>query len=304
VSALLRRVLPDDDLDALMSGTTAWEGADYVRGLVSASAEQGSEQFIAEIDGRTVGYAHCIARPLTAGGRGAANVWVVPSARGEGTGMALWRAAVGAARAADLRGLRVVADLNDERSLSIAAAHGLAKGRARVESRLDLRALDDSVIAGAIDKASAQGAELRLLDVGGDDEWGRFYEDFAVLFKDMPEEAEGRQPPSLDWVMENFGAPWQVLLARQGDRTVGMTMAFVRGDASWKLVIYFTGVLPAQRGKGLATALMAEHARRLGAAGWRRLHTWNLEGNDPIFAANARLGFVPVGGHQELVLDL
>jgi hypothetical protein len=49
--------------------------------------------------------------------------------------------------------------------------------------------------------------------------------------------------------------------------------------------------------------LKARLAWLLRKAGWQELYTWNLEGNVPILAANARLGFVQLRGIQALTLD-
>ena len=73
-------------------------------------------------------------------------------------------------------------------------------------------------------------------------------------------------------------------LVRRSDAIVGMTMAFARPDVASRVVTSFTGVIEVERGQGIATALKAEHARRLAGAGWRELTTWNMESNLAILA--------------------
>jgi GNAT superfamily N-acetyltransferase len=80
-------------------------------------------------------------------------------------------------------------------------------------------------------------------------------------------------------------------------------MAFQRLDQASRVVTFFTGVISSERGRGVATALKAEHARRLRDEGWRELSTWNMEENFPILVANARLGFQPILRVQSLLLD-
>ena len=52
-----------------------------------------------------------------------------------------------------------------------------------------------------------------------------------------------------------------------------------------------TGVARAHRGRGLATALKRAQIDRARAAGLNELVTWNEDGNAPIRAVNARLGY-------------
>jgi predicted GNAT superfamily acetyltransferase len=55
-----------------------------------------------------------------------------------------------------------------------------------------------------------------------------------------------------------------------------------------------TGVRPAWRGRGIATALKREQAWRARQAGLRWIETTNDEGNAPMRAVNARLGLEPL----------
>ena len=80
-------------------------------------------------------------------------------------------------------------------------------------------------------------------------------------------------------------------------------MAFRRVDLASRVVTFFTGVVVLERGRGVATALKAEHARRLQEQGWSELSTWNMEQNLPILVANDRLGLQPVLRVQSLLLD-
>lgn len=299
---LVRDVASTDDLDALLAGTIAWPGADQMRSLFSAPPEVANRQYVAVADGKLVGYAHCITSPLAEGGRAAVHVWVLPLARGQGIGSALWSAAVDVAKEAGTAGAQAMADVDDGRSLKIAAARGAVLGPRRWESRLDLAALSLPVVETAIDRVRAGGVELALF-TPGDEVWAGLYEDFLPLHWATPDGRAGRQPPSRDQLQHRFTQRWQVLLAQREGATVGMTMAFARAATPQAMVTFFTGVSSSARGNGIATALKARHAWLLREAGWRVLYTWNMEDNTPILAANARLGFVRERGVQALILD-
>jgi GNAT superfamily N-acetyltransferase len=302
VSWLIRDVAPRDDLDALLAGTIAWPGAEHMRSLFSAPGGDANRQFVVVLGDRLVGYAHCISSPQAEGGRAAIHVWVAPSERGQGIGSSLWLAAVGAARAEGFQGAHAIADVNDRRSVEIAAAHGATLGARRWESRLHLATLSSLVVETAIGRATAAG--VQLVPFSPDNGlWAQLYDDFLPLHWATPDGSAGRQPPSLDWLRERFSQPWQVLLARRGETTIGMTMAFARAATAGDVVTFFTGVTAPARGNGVGTALKAQHAWLLREAGWGELYTWNMEGNAPILAANAHLGFVQVRGAQALTLD-
>jgi GNAT superfamily N-acetyltransferase len=302
VSWLIRAVGPNDDLDGLLEGTIAWPGADQMRSLFSAPAGGANRQFVAVLDDRLVGYAHCVISPLAEGGRAGVHVWVRPPTRGRGIGSALWSSALDAARAAGLPGAHAIADVNDQRSLEIAAAHGATLGARRWESRLDLASLSLPIVETAVGRATAAGVQL-VPFTPDNGLWTQLYDDFLPLHWATPDGSAGRQPPSRDWLQDRFSQPWQVVLARDGESTLGMTMAFARAASADKVVTFFTGVSAPVRGNGVGTALKAHHAWLLREAGWQELYTWNMEGNAPILAANARLGFVRVRGAQALTLD-
>jgi GNAT superfamily N-acetyltransferase len=291
------------DLDVLLSGTIAWPGADRVRALFAAARGSRSRQLVVGLGDELVGYGHCLTTPLSEGGRAGVHVFVAPSARGQGIGCSLWQQLLAVARSAAVAGVQTVADVEDRRSCSIAAGHGLVQGPVRRESVLELALLSDATIERAVRRASDAGVSFMLFDSGNEEAWRQLYEDFLPLHHSTPDGVAGREPPPYETWRSGFSEPWQVLVARRGKTTVGMTMAFAPKDLGSRVVTFFTGVAAAERGKGIATALKAEHARQLRNAGWQRLSTWNMEGNLPILAANSRLGFVPITRAVHLTLD-
>jgi GNAT superfamily N-acetyltransferase len=291
------------DLDVLLSGTIAWPGADRVRAIFAAARGTCSRQFVVGLGDELVGYGHCLTAPLSDGGRAGVHVFVAPSARGQGIGCSLWRQLLAVARCAAVAGVQTFADVEDQRSCSIAAAHGLIEGPVRRESILELALLSDAAIEQAVGHVSDAGVSLALFGSGSEDARQRLYEDFLPLFGSTPDGVAGREPPPYETWRSGFTEPWQVLVARRGKTTVGMTMAFARKDLASRVVTFFTGVAAAERGKGIATALKAEHARLMRNAGWEHLSTWNMEGNVAILAANSKLGFVTTTRAVPLTFD-
>ncbi|MGC2487008.1 MAG: GNAT family N-acetyltransferase [Acidimicrobiales bacterium] len=299
----IREVTMEDDLDTLLAGTLSWPGADRIAAAFAAAHDTASGQFVAVSDGRIVGYGHLLTVPVADGGRAGAHIFVAPSHRGRGIGAELWRSVLTTGHASGLRGLRALSDAQDELSMTIAEAHGLSRGDIRRESLLDLTCLRMDLVESVVQRAHDEGLDLVAFAPQSERDWEEFYEVFLQLHKATPDSAAGREPPPCETLRDGYAERWQVLLARRGPVTVGITMAFPRLDQASRVVTFFTGVVSTERGRGVATALKAEHARRLRDEGWRELSTWNMEENFPILAANARLGFQPILRVQSLLLD-
>jgi GNAT superfamily N-acetyltransferase len=299
----IRAATTEDDLDSLLAGTLSWPGADRITAAFDAARNTASEQFVAVEGGRIVGYGHVLTVPVADGGRAGAHVFVAPSRRGRGIGSELWRVVLSSARASGLSGLRALADVDDERSLSIAEAHGLSRGSVRRESLLDLASLPTELVDAAVERVHDEGVDLVAFAPRSESDWQELYEVFLRLHRATPDSAAGREPPPYETVRSGYAEPWQVFLARRGPVIIAITMAFPRLDQASRVVTFFTGVIATERGRGVATALKAEHARRLRDEGWRELSTWNMEENLPILAANARLGYRPILRVQSLLLE-
>ena len=299
----IRAVTTEDDLDTLLAGTLSWPGADRIAAAFAAACDTASGQFVAVGGGRILGYGHLLTEPVAEGGRAGAHIFVAPSHRGRGIGSELWRVVLPSARASGLPGLRALADVDDERSVVIAEAHGLSRGNVRRESLLDLTTLRTELIEAAVQRAYDEGLDLVAFAPRSERDWKDFYEVFLQLHQATPDSAAGREPPPYETLRGGYAERWQVLLARRGPVIIGITMVFKRLDQTSRVVTFFTGVISTERGRGVATALKAEHARRLRNEGWRELSTWNMEENFPILVANAGLGFQPILRVQSLLLD-
>jgi GNAT superfamily N-acetyltransferase len=303
VGWVVRRLEPADDLDLLLAGTPTWPGAERAAASFAAAKGTPSIQLVAVEPGALVGYAHCLTSPLAEGRRAAGHVWVDPAARGRGIGTALWKHVLDVARVARLAGVRVTVDLADTRSVAVARHRRLTAGPVRRESLLDLTTLPAEAVDAAVARGTAADVRFVAFAGCGEDAWQDLYESFVPLHNATPDAAGGREPPPLSTLQHGYPEPWQILLARRDDAIVGLTMAFARPDMVSRVVTFFTGVVENERGQGIATALKAEHARRLADAGWRELTTWNMESNIAILTINARLGFAPLTRMQALTYD-
>jgi hypothetical protein len=146
--------------------------------------------------------------------------------------------------------------------------------------------------------------ELRNLPEDADEElWHRFAAKFDELMADTPDRAEGGEPMPYPVMRAVLRQPWQVMCAWRGDRVVGLTALGVRNRETGLLNTFLTAVDRDLRGLGIATALKVGQALQVRDAGWRRVATQNMEGNEAILAANRRLGFVPVAAMRDLTFD-
>ena len=118
----------------------------------------------------------------------------------------------------------------------------------------------------------------------------------AETIRDIPVGPEAPTPRSYAaWRAETLDAPGALpdlsLVALDGDEVIGWSGLVALGGEEGVAENLLTGVRRAARGRGVATALKLEQARRAKLAGLRRIETVNDEENAPMRAVNARLGF-------------
>ena len=147
---------------------------------------------------------------------GPACTLVGPSHRNRGVGSELWRVLHPLARESGLPGIRAMADVEDERSMNIAEAHGFSKGTIRRESVLDLTTVRGEFVEAAVGRATQEGVELAAFAPSSERGWEEFYESFLKLHQTSPDGAEGREPPTYESIRSGYAERWQVLLARRG----------------------------------------------------------------------------------------
>ena len=120
---------------------------------------------------------------------------------------------------------------------------------------------------------------------------------FWEVRRDVPSPAPmPKEPPPFEQARRMFfEGPGMdaaaTIVALRGDTPVGMTANMVKENG----VAYtnFTGVVRAERGKGLALAMKLRALRDLRQRGVRLFGTTNDEANAAMRGINARLGYVP-----------
>jgi DNA-binding transcriptional MerR regulator/GNAT superfamily N-acetyltransferase len=253
------------------------------------------------------GYAGCVHESDAPANQFVAWVIVDPDYRGMGVGSALWEYLL-----QELHGLgaqRLTSDVNDHdaQSLVFAQRRGFAIDEHIVHYALDLAAFDEAPFLDDLRALEAQGIQFTSL----------------AAFEDTPETRRKLYNLNISYVMDHanmappwtfagfeefvIGAPWfkpeGQLLAVDGDQWVGMAPVSVLPDEQTAHNLY-TGVLPAYRGRKIATSLKVLGARYARQNGAQKLIAGNNLRNIPILAINRKMGYKPQPGKYTLACDL
>lgn len=220
-------------------------------------------------------------------------VWLTVAAahEGHGVGGALRRELVDAAPDDGPHDLRSWVFDDEERAWEVVTGWGFAEQQHSVASVLDLTGPLDPPAPGpgvALEECPTlsfdRATEAAVADVLARSQTNPEADDGFVLDLLMLCTAGGEAPP--------VG-----VVARVDDRVAGIASGFVEdGD----LVVWYAGVAPEHRRRGLARAMkqsLHQQARALGAT---RCYTENEAGNTGIRALNADLGFVPQFGMRRV----
>lgn len=296
----VRPIRDDDDLDEVHDGDEHWPGAALIRDLRATSGDAMFAFHVAEIDGRLVGYVDGFLPPVDNPTRvGSAGMWVRPDARGWGIGSALLETLLPIAQERGARRLTSHVDSADAASLHWLSARGATTGGTHLESKLELGDDLPSIPPPA-------GATVAMMPDDADETAWHAAHDAAVRFtRDTPDAEANPSPMPYEIYRTLCAEPWQLCLAKTDDGAiVGLTCVFLKNEKQRYVNTMITGVNREWRGKGLATALKTAHAIALRDAGWRAIVTQNMAGNDPILAANKRLGFQPGKAMLDVLYDL
>jgi GNAT superfamily N-acetyltransferase len=287
----------DEDLDALHEGDPLWWGKEFVVDRVrSMPPDTPLLMVVAELDGDPVAEGFLVGKGAAQNGFALSGVYVLPRARRRGVGRLLAEVLGDATAVYGLPGIADSVHEQDDGSLAAAARLGYELVGHHRESLLDLDSLDESVARSSVARAEAAGYTLRPLPDDADEAaWRQAYDVAVLTWRDAPD-AEGSTDELPYSVFRGFfPAPSYLLLAWRGERPVGVTSVMDRAKDQ-ALNTFFTGVVREARGAGLSTALKAQHAVLMRAAGHHRIYTQNMDQNAPILAANDRLGFTVVPG--------
>jgi GNAT superfamily N-acetyltransferase len=296
----IRPVRDDDDLDDLRDGDDTWAGAELARRFAVNGGDAQYAFHVAEQDGRLVGYLDAFLdsddNPTATG---FAKVWVRPGARGHGVGTALWQYLLPLATERGARRLLTTIDAADAASLHWLEARGGTTGGTHLESRLELG--EDLPLI-----PPPAGVSVDTLpDDAGEPEWRAAYDAHVRLMQDTPDAETNPSPMPFPIFRTLMAHPWQVCLGTTEDGAiVGLTSVFAKNQVKREVNTMLTAVNREWRNQGMATALKTAHALKLRDAGWRAVITQNMEGNDHILAANARLGFQPSATRYDAIYDV
>lgn len=253
------------------------------------------ERVLARRGGELVGMAE-VSRPRTDGHPGWLNLEVVTLERPLFGPLLAWAEAAAARHQARTLVTRVKENWWERAAWEAA---GYAEHDRMWLSVLDLTTLDFDQFAAQEARARAAGVTLHpISELGNYDEaqQRRLYDLIAALLRDVPSAAPIAVLPFEDWLFR-FGHikhPEGLWLAVAPDgEWVGVNELHLPvSSAPHMLQNGLTGVLPAWRGQGIASALKLAAARAALGRGFTHARTSNHSVNAPMLAINAALGFV------------
>ncbi len=243
------------------------------------------------------GYAGCVHETNAPAGEFIAWVIVEADLRGLGVGTALWDGLLKELKV--LNASRLTSDVfdDDPQSLAFAVRRDFTIDQHIFNFELDLTTFDETPFLADIAALESQGIR------------------FCAL-ADFPDTAETRRklydlnqhPLTFEGFEERvIKAPWfnrkGQLLAVEGDQWVGMAPVSVFPELRTAYNLH-TGVLPAYRGRKIATSLKVLAARYARQNGAERIITDNNLRNAPILAINRKMGYKRQRGKYTLVCEL
>jgi len=257
-------------------------------------------RWVAECDGRIVGFAHYEQNPQTYHPRKFQfNITVDPDVYGRGIGRRLYDLLL-----REVEQFEPIA-VDEWTRADMAWRVGFLERRGFVEdmrmwiSELDLTQFDPSQYAPEVAAVEAQGIQLRSwADLGRDDPSVRLriYEAWLTVRADVP------IPPNDERTETSFDVWWTrtsrpdllpegYFLAVAGDQYVGVSNLW-HSPVAGELRTGITGVQREWRRRGIALALKVRSLELAKAQGYQRVVTENETNNRGMIAINDRLGFV------------
>ena len=249
----------------------------------------------AELAGRVVGWAEARHSPdQFHPDKYRLELEVDPTARRRGVGTALYAAIEGALRARGAVSLRASAREDAAACLAFLACRGFVEVGRAWESWLDVPSFDARQFAGAEERVAAQGIRIGSL-AERPTALRELYELYLHCERDAPS-LDPRTPIGFEqfvgqYVDTPLAIPEATLLAFEGDRLVGLSVAQRHPSRPDVLDQDMTGVARACRGRGIAMALKLRVVAYARAHGARELRTTNSSTNQPMLRINEALGF-------------
>ena len=225
---------------------------------------------------------------------------VVPEARRQGHGTALYEQVLEALRARGATRLRSATKESMTEGVEFLLHRGFVEDKRDWESRLPVRDFDFGRFAGAPERVRAAGIRISTLadEMRSDPDAARkAYELSAEVHKDVP---STDTPTALDyetWLKGRLEGPNAMpeayfVAIDEGGRWLAFSNVEPSDEDKTFLWQGLTGVRRDARGKGLAMALKLETVRFAQERGVDHIKTWNDQRNRPMLRINEAMGFV------------
>ena len=256
--------------------------------------------------GAVIGYGHMLRDDWMEPGLFWGHVVVDPEVRRQGVGSLLHGEVMAWARERGGATFRGEARESMPEGLPFAARHGYQIDRHIFESVLDLATFDERQFVSALDAVRAAGVRFfSLADLGDTlDARRRLYEVERVVALDIPGGSESATRPFEIFLREVCDPahyrPETQLVAADGDTWIGLA-GVLDYPANRSMYNGITGVLPAYRGRGIATALKVLAIRAARARDAAMIRTNNDSQNAPMLAINRALGYQPEPGYYRML---
>ena len=290
--ALLKEAQPEEPWS--LEGERAADAADEAAGRPTCA-------FVAVAGGEVVGFARAqIDADVPAAGRRRLWVAVAHASRRRGIGTALLGAVGAAAAARGATEFHASTSLAEPDGLAFALARGFREVEAELELHLDLEAFD----SGGIPQAAGI-TSLAALQRTDRDWFERYYRLHTAVEASVPWGLGYAVPDQEAFRRRHVDAEEALAegttIALAGGEWVGLCEMWRSGDDTHTAYEELTGVLPAYRGRGLGTALVAAAAAWAKGRGYRRLLTSTSVSNEAMGRTARRLGFAVAGRWSHLL---
>ena len=304
---MIRSAVPDDAaalvaLRALVYPYLVRGTASTRRTIIEPPPGEHWAGFVAEIDGRLIGWAGARQNVTTseAGVGEISLLHVHPDHRRYGVGSALLTASLQHLRR--IGGIRRVRTWAQPASLDFARQHGFEPSRQVRYSVLDLRQSGPAALLG--DDRIPEPDDVRLVPLSEVDARSLYEVDSAATADepgDLPQ-GETSYPTWKYDVWDDVGLDKKVSTAAIiGSAVVAFSLAQRDGNRIWSDM---TATVPQHRGRGLARLVKSETLRRAAAEGATVAYTANDESNAPMLAVNRRLGYRPMASQLSCLTTL
>lgn len=267
------------------------------------------QRFVAEADGRLLAYGN-ISETGAKDGTFFIEAHIHPTHRGGSLTRRLYDHLMTAVLPHQPR--RILTQIRETETMKLhwLSQNGFRQGNRYPVSHLDAARFDPAPYTAVLESVAAQGIEIiSLTDLAPrDPDWQRqVYELDYALMSDVPAAEAYEKRPFPQFVREEFQHPnflpggW--LMALEGKKYIGMTALVMLGQSRKRLATALTGVLPAYRRRGIATALKVTSIRFAQKLGTAVIHSRN-EAHNPMYLLNRQLGFEPQPAWLDYVKEI